>query len=110
MSASVRSRAIAVHFDRDGTARCGNPRAKHLTAVGEDVTCRSCAGILAGTFGGPGGTGGRPWYDVKPCGTPAAYRRHLRREGKPVRCLTCLRAEARRNEDRRQKRDLRRAA
>ena len=35
------------------------------------------------------------WSDVQPCGTPAAYRRHLRYGEKP--CESCKQAEARRD-------------
>ncbi len=31
---------------------------------------------------------------LEPCGTVAAYRRHLRNEGKPVTCAACLQAVA----------------
>lgn len=41
---------------------------------------------------------GYRWADVKPCGTPAAARRHLRR-GEPP-CESCRQAEARRQQDR----------
>ena len=87
----------AVHLVCGGAGispRCGNPRWSQATSAEGDVTCRTCLNLLDGTHH----VGVRP-YDVEPCGTPAAYRRHLRHEGKPVRCLPCLRAEARRNED-----------
>lgn len=35
---------------------------------------------------------GYRWADVRPCGTPAAYRRHLRHGERP--CAACLLAEA----------------
>jgi hypothetical protein len=40
------------------------------------------------------------WADsvVKPCGTPAAYRRHKRHGERP--CESCAQAERRRNQDR----------
>lgn len=41
---------------------------------------------------------GRDWAALEPCGTAAAYKRHLR-QGKPVRCVTCLQGEARRWQD-----------
>jgi hypothetical protein len=78
----------ALHFDRDGTARCGTPGAR-LTGDKADVTCQRCVAFLNGTY-----NIGIRWYDVKDCGTPAAYRRHLRRDGKPVRCERCLKAES----------------
>jgi hypothetical protein len=43
---------------------------------------------------------GQRWndLDVKPCGTPAAYRRHLRHGERP--CESCRQAERRRQQDR----------
>ena len=38
---------------------------------------------------------GRPFWDLTPCGTPAAYRRHRRNGEKP--CAACKRAEAQYN-------------
>jgi hypothetical protein len=84
----------AVHFDRDGRARCGTRGWLQLTTAEDDVECRTCLNLIAGVHG----VGNRK-ADPEPCGTPAAYRRHLRNEGKPVRCLSCLQAEARRNRD-----------
>lgn len=96
------TREIRVHSDRDGRARCGEPRAREVTADREQVTCLACDSILSGTHGTQVS---RPvshqWsdLDVKPCGTTAAYRRHLRRQGKPVRCEPCLQAERRKYQD-----------
>lgn len=42
----------------------------------------------------------RPGRNLRPCGTEAAYRRHLRLEGKPVLCELCLARERQRNDDR----------
>jgi hypothetical protein len=64
----------AVHFDRDGRARCGTPWQVGLTADREAVTCGMCLNLLTGTHG----IGNRR-ADLKPCGTIAAYRRHHRR-------------------------------
>lgn len=36
-----------------------------------------------------------PEYDLAPCGTVAAYRRHLRHTGAPVACDACRAANAR---------------
>lgn len=93
----------AVHFDRDGRARCGQRNAL-LTAELDEVTCRACLNLLNGTHHVE-----VHWADPKPCGTEAAYRRHLRREGAPVRCEPCLQAERRRNEDNWQDDDWREA-
>ena len=91
----------AVHFDRDGRARCGNPQAREVTADRQQVTCGICLNLLNGTHGTQvNRPNGYQWLDVKPCCTPAAYRRHLRREGKPVRCESCLQAERRKHDDR----------
>jgi hypothetical protein len=94
----------AVHFDRGGRARCGNRAARQFTADRGQVTCRYCANLLDGTHH----VGVYHW-DVEPCGTAAAYRRHLRREGTPVRCEPCLAAERRESEDKRQDDDRREA-
>lgn len=67
----------AVHFDRDGNGvspRCGNRDWVQLSAEADSVTCRTCLNLMAGTHG----TGNRR-YDVMPCGTEAAARRHRRR-------------------------------
>jgi hypothetical protein len=40
-----------------------------------------------------------PDWQLRPHGTAAAYRRHLRREGKPVRCPVCLEGEALRQQE-----------
>jgi hypothetical protein len=91
---------IKVHLDQDGRARCGHPQAREVTADRGQVTCGTCAALLDGTqvlqVNRPSGY---QWADVKPCGTAAAYRRHLRRNGKPVRCETCLQAERRKYQD-----------
>jgi hypothetical protein len=94
----------AVHFDRDGRARCGNRAARQFTDDREQVTCRYCANLLDGTHH----VGVHHW-DVEPCGTTAAYRRHLRREGAPVRCEPCLAAERRDSADNWQDDDWREA-
>jgi hypothetical protein len=100
---------VKIHFSQDGRPRCGLLWARALTADREQVTCGICANLLNGTHGTQvNRPSGYQWLDVRPCGTPAAYRRHLRREGKPVKCRRCLDAEARRTAD--LKRDLRRAA
>jgi len=63
----------AVHFDREGRARCGaRPRSLTLATGESGATCLTCLNILAGT--------GNRW-DVKACPSPAAYRRELRRGG-----------------------------
>ncbi|HEY1705923.1 MAG TPA: hypothetical protein VGG75_40080 [Trebonia sp.] len=85
---------VKVHSDRDGRARCGHPRAREVTADHGAVTCQMCLNLLDGTHGA-----GNRRHDVKPCGTTAAYRRHLRHQGKPVRCETCLQAERRKGAD-----------
>jgi len=87
-------RVSKVHFDYGGRARCGNRAARQFTADREQVTCHYCANLLDGTH-----HVGVYHCDVEPCGTPAAYRRHLRHEGAPVRCETCLQAERRRSAD-----------
>lgn len=87
---------LRVHHDRDGQSRCG--LGAQLTADENAVTCGICLDRLAGIHYPPHGY---QQADVKPCGTAAAYRRHLRRQGAPVRCESCLKAEQRRNEDRR---------
>jgi hypothetical protein len=94
----------AVHFERDdGRARCGNRQARDITADRQRVTCGICLNLLNGTHGTqvnrPSNL--RADLDLKPCGTPAAYRRHLRRQGKPVRCESCLQALRRKYQDRR---------
>lgn len=79
------------HLDRDGRARCGaaTPR---LTADEDAVTCGNCLDLLAGVY-----RLGRTIADPKPCGTNAAYRRHLR-HGEPA-CESCRQANARRTTD-----------
>jgi hypothetical protein len=101
----LRAPKPVVHLERDGRARCGNRAARQFTADREQVTCRYCANLLDGTHH----VGVYHW-DVEPCGTAAAYRRHLRREGTPVRCEPCLAAERREGEDKRRRKDQRRAA
>jgi hypothetical protein len=87
-----------VHLDRDGRARCG--QGAQLTASQEDVTCMKCADLIDGIHTlQVTRPSGYQWLDVKACGTPAAYRRHLRLQGKPVRCETCLQGERRRAQD-----------
>lgn len=81
-----------VHLDRDGRARCGHPRAGLFAVVESAATCGRCLDIAAGVS-----YGGIQPLDMKPHGTRARYRRHLRDEGKPVRCEPCLQAERRRN-------------
>lgn len=96
----------AVHFDRDGdglSPRCGNGAWAHLTAVETDVNCRKCISLMEGTW-----AVGRRWCDVKPCGEPAAYRRHLRR-GEPVH-EECRRAANRDAADRKARRQRKRKA
>jgi hypothetical protein len=90
----LRARKPVVHLERDGRARCGNRAASQLTDDPEAVTCGMCANLLDGTH-----HLGVHWADPEPCGSPAAYRRHLRREGAPVRCQACLAAERRRRDD-----------
>lgn len=88
----------AVHFDRDGSGlspRCGHPGHLELTSEEAGVTCVMCLNLMAGTHG----VGNRR-ADLKPCGTTAAYRRHLRHDGKPVRCRTCLQGLRRDSADR----------
>lgn len=98
-----------VHFDRGGKPRCGQDRARELAGERRLVSCKACLSLLAGTHNLQGPTpGGYRWADVKPHGTAAAYQRHRRRDGVPVRCETCLQGERRRAEDRRAA--LRRAA
>lgn len=84
----------AVHLSRDGRACCGRSNAQ-LTARKRDVTCNTCLNIAAGAHGIGNRQPDNDW-----CGTPARYRWHLRNQGKPVRCETCLQAERRRNQDR----------
>jgi hypothetical protein len=88
-------KAPAVHFNRNGRPRCGARPRVPLLADGESgVTCGHCTAHLNGTYGV-----GNRWCDPKACGTPAAYRRHLRHDGKPVRCEACLKAESERGRD-----------
>lgn len=82
-----------VHLERDGRARCGKQNVL-LTAGQGEATCKACLNLLAGTHHVE-----VHWADPKPCGTEAAYRRHLRREGAPVRCEPCLKALRRKNDD-----------
>ena len=96
------AREPCAHLAQDGQSRCGNGT---LLAIDEaDVTCTRCLKLADGTY-----AVGREWLDHKPCGTPAAYRRHLRREGAPVRCEPCLQAERRASEDKWQDDDWREA-
>jgi hypothetical protein len=97
------TREIRVHSDRDGQPRCGQPRAREVTADRQQVTCATCVNLLNGTHGTQvNRPSSNQWsdLDLKPCGTTAAYRRHLRRQGKPVRCESCLQGERRRVADR----------
>jgi hypothetical protein len=86
----------AVHFVRedagDLAARCGIRNWSALTYMTENVTCLMCRNLIAGTHG----LGNRR-TDVKPCGTTAAYRRHVRHGEAP--CESCLQAERRKYED-----------
>jgi hypothetical protein len=82
----------AVHLEHDGRPACHTPAQVTLTTDRDEATCRNCLSRYRPV--------GYQWPDVKPCGTTAAYRRHLRRHGAPVRCETCLQAERRRWEDR----------
>ena len=78
------------HLDKDGAAMCGMCRriAPLLLASDPgDVTCNRCLGNW------------RDWADLKPFGTLAAYRRHLRHSEKP--CDACARANRRAWADRR---------
>jgi hypothetical protein len=94
------NREIKVHFSQDGRPRCGLHWARELSADREQVTCGICANLLNGTHGTQvNRPSGYLWLDVRPCGTRAAYRRHLRRTGKPVTCEKCLAAEARKGDD-----------
>lgn len=86
------SRGVKVHLDAGGGPRCG--QGTKLAAPGEEVTCQGCLNLAAGTH-----HLGVHANEPAPCGTPAAYRRHLRREGAPVQCEQCLAAEARRSTD-----------
>jgi len=86
-----------VHFDRDGRPRCGTPWQVTLTADGGQVTCGACLSLLAGTHGA-----GIRWSDVRPCPSPAAYRRELRAGG-PVHG-ECRRAANRDAADRKARR------
>ena len=61
----------AVHFDHDGRPRCGH--GTRLAGSESGVTCLPCLALLDGTY-----HIGTRWYDPKPCGTSAAYRRHKR--------------------------------
>ena len=54
-----------------------------------------------GNHGTRGGIPARRWADPQPCGTPAAYRRHLRHKEKA--CWSCVQAERRRQADRRKR-------
>lgn len=102
--------AYRVHLDRgNGRSCCGRQQDVPVTRDEDEVTCGVCLNLLNGTHGAQvKHPSGYQWADVKPCGTHAAYQRHRRRDGAPVRCETCLQGERRRTGDR--KRDLRRAA
>jgi hypothetical protein len=87
-----------VHLDRDGSARCNSrpvPADLRLTADESEVTCLRCLSPMRGGRS----NFGKYWADVKPCGTPAAYRRELRHGG-PA-CEGCRQAAARDSADRR---------
>jgi hypothetical protein len=97
-------KAPAVHFNRDGRPRCGARPKVPLLADGESgVTCGHCTAHLNGTYGI-----GSCWYDPKPCGTPAAYRRH-KRHGERID-ESCRQAEARRSADDKARRNAARRA
>jgi hypothetical protein len=84
------SHVIKAHFDKDGAAACGMHRrieALLLVSDPEDVTCARCLGHW------------RDWAALRPCGTLAAYRRHLRHSEKP--CEPCAQANRRDWADRR---------
>jgi hypothetical protein len=71
------------HLDKDGMPACrrlGPRRAPLLVSDPEAVTCQRCLGSPSGW----------QWSYVEPCGTLAAYRRHLRHDEKP--CGACARA------------------
>lgn len=84
----------SIHLNQDGAARCGNKGARLFAVKDEYATCRTCLNLLDGTH-----HVGVHWADPEPCGTVAGYRRHLRRNGAPVRCESCLAAERRRRDD-----------
>lgn len=86
---------VSIHYDRDGRARCGHPRAADVTTDTAAVTCQTCAALLAGTWSLARARW--EWADRKPHGTTAAYRRHFRLGEKP--CEPCRQAEARRHAD-----------
>lgn len=90
----------ALHYDRDGNGhapRCGTPGRTQVTSDRADVTCLTCLNLMAGVHG----VGVRP-FDLKPCGTVAAYRRHKRR-GERV-CESCAQARDRDAADRKARR------
>lgn len=93
------TRQARAHQAAGGKPRCGN-RGTLLAGDDGEVTCKACLGFMNGTRVRPPSTLGRVQADVEPCGTHAAYQRHRRREGKPVRCEECLAGERRRNQDR----------
>jgi hypothetical protein len=85
----------AVHLGTGNGPRCGHPHAVCLDGVEAAVTCLDCLSLIAGTYH----AGSRwHWADVKPCGTTAAYRRHLRHGERA--CESCLQAERRDWQDR----------
>jgi hypothetical protein len=94
----------AVHFDRDGRARCGRPNVT-LSADREQVTCATCRNIIDGTHG----IGNRKSEALH--GTLAAARRHYRRGERNLRyrCPSCWQAEQRASEDKWQDDDWREA-
>lgn len=88
-----------VHQAVDGKPRCGG-KSTELAAADDQVTCKTCLNFMHGTHVNPPSSKGRVRADPEPCGTHAAYQRHRRREGKPVRCKECLAGERRRSQDR----------
>jgi hypothetical protein len=91
-----------VHYDRDGRARCGRPHGVRLTPDETAVTCDFCLNLLAGVHA----IGNR--QPDSEHGTRARYRWHLRHEGPPVRCESCLQAERRRSDRARDRDNARR--
>lgn len=91
------SAAARVHFGLLTGPRCGIRNWMAITGTEANVTCKRCLDLLNGTY-----HVGTRRIDVKPCGTPAAYRRHLRR-GEPAD-ETCLQGQRRISADRYQAR------
>lgn len=98
---------LKVHLGRDGKSRCGYGQ---LTSTDRAaVTCQRCLAIEAGTYGqqaAPVGLHTLEWWQLQPCGTAAAYKRHLRKDGKPVRCPRCLEGERVRTSERERARTM----